>query len=188
MAKSWGVFLYEFPVYLQGKTFCRHHASLTLYAIITVIYEDSSWSWQFVQIIIHDLYLLPRCHESMIFASLALCDGNPPVTGGALTFLRVSFNKMLNKQSNCRWVETPWLWNSWRYVSIFELFPPSKPLSELTMTWSTDTTRLNELNIAYIQEEWNFCSTNIIKCTFEQKCRESETQTFGSGINPGILF
>ena len=56
------------------------------------------------------------CRKMETFSTiLAICEGNPPVT---VTFpwqsdelwclLYVSFNKILDTQSNCQWPETPW--------------------------------------------------------------------------------
>ena len=52
-----------------------------------------------------------------LFTLLALCEGNPPMTGGFPsqrivmpnfdTFFDISPNRLLNKQSKCRWIEAP---------------------------------------------------------------------------------
>ena len=59
-------------------------------------------------------------HQLETFSALlALCEGNPPVTGGFLSqrpvtqhsfdiFFDVRLNKRSNKQSRCWWFETPW--------------------------------------------------------------------------------
>ena len=67
------------------------------------------------------------CNDSLmqaVFTLLALCEGNPPVTGGFSSqrasntgfdvFFDVSLNKRQNKQSSCRWFETPG-WSLWRH-------------------------------------------------------------------------
>ena len=54
-------------------------------------------------------------------ALLAPCEGNPtrglpsqrPVTRSFHVFFDLRLNKRLNKQSRCRWFETPW-WSLWR--------------------------------------------------------------------------
>ena len=49
-------------------------------------------------------------HESLtpwLSALLALCEGNPLVML-CIDIFRVKLNKLLNKQSKCRWVQTPW--------------------------------------------------------------------------------
>ena len=55
-------------------------------------------------------------HEmETLSALLALCEGNPPVTGGfplkrqwrGVVFFDLRLNKHLSKQSRCRWIETP---------------------------------------------------------------------------------
>ena len=62
-------------------------------------------------------------------ALLALCDGNPPVTGGFLSlraatrsfdvFFDLRHNKLLNKQSRRWWLETPSR-SLWRHCDVYE--------------------------------------------------------------------
>ena len=60
------------------------------------------------------------CHDiEMVYALLALCEGNPPQVAGwfplrstsntsfGISFL-VELNTLFNKQSSCQWSETPW--------------------------------------------------------------------------------
>ena len=66
-------------------------------------------------------------HQMEIFSALlALCEGNPPVTGGFPSqrpvaqsvdvFLDVHLNKRLRKQSKWWWFETPWR-SLWRHCN-----------------------------------------------------------------------
>ena len=60
-------------------------------------------------------------------ASMTLCGGNPPVTGGFPSqrpvtrrfdvFFDVRLNKPLSKRSRRRWFETPWL-SLWRHCNV----------------------------------------------------------------------
>ena len=62
-----------------------------------------------------------RCHDmEMLSELLALCEGNPPVTGWKVSsrkglimqscavFYDFSWNKLWNKQLSCQWFEMPW--------------------------------------------------------------------------------
>ena len=76
--------------------------------------------------IIDTLYMVPKWNYMMTYwmgtfpASLALYEGNPPVTsefpsqrpvtGSFDDFFDVRLNKILSKQSRCWWFETPWRW------------------------------------------------------------------------------
>ena len=67
-------------------------------------------------------------HQTETFPmSLALCEGNPPVTGGFPSqrplkwsfafFYGVRLNKPLSKQSRCRWIERSWR-SLWRHGNV----------------------------------------------------------------------
>ena len=69
-------------------------------------------------------------HQMEIFSTLlALCEGNPQVTGvfpsqrpvtwSFDVFFHVSLNKLLRKQSRCRWSETPWH-SLWRHCNVYK--------------------------------------------------------------------
>ena len=66
-------------------------------------------------------------HMETLSALLALCEGNPPITGGFPPqragnagfgdFFDVSQNKQLTKHSSRRWFETPWC-SLWRQRNV----------------------------------------------------------------------
>ena len=80
------------------------------------------------------MYIIPRWRHQMetFTVLLALCEGNPPVTGGFLSQrpvtrnLDVVFdlrpNKRISKQSRCRWFETPSC-SLWRHFVTDPLTP-----------------------------------------------------------------
>ena len=94
---------------------------------------------------------------------LALCVGNPPVTGGFPTHRQVKWsfdvNKLLNKQSSCQWFETPWhsyvIWLTSLYHShsVFTFDFLEEGYVAVPMSW-----RL--LNLRHI-----FCSTCLLQKT-----------------------
>ena len=62
---------------------------------------------------------------------LALCKGNPPVTvdypdKGPATPTLMLPNRRFNKQSGCRWTETPG-WSLWRHCNAIKNFRESAP-------------------------------------------------------------
>ena len=80
------------------------------------------WKQSSNEIMLLKIYLDLLCHVhddmETVFVSLALCWGNPPVTGrsplnGPINaghwWFPVFLNKLLNKQSICRLFVTPWL-------------------------------------------------------------------------------
>ena len=79
------------------------------------IHSVSWWySWQLGAF--GDVAMTMSWYETLS-ALLALCEGNPPVTGGfpsqrtSNADFDVTVNKRLNKQLSCRWFEKPW--RSW---------------------------------------------------------------------------
>ena len=127
----------------QAVNLCSHHASHQI-RNGQMAGRDCS---QFLSILLQPaenrLVLLSYCDIelflSMMTSSngnlstlLAICERNPPVTGGFPTqrpvmrsfdvFSDLRLNKRLSKQSICRWFETP-LRSLWRHCSgIFELW------------------------------------------------------------------
>ena len=83
------------------------------------------------QVIITMLAMMSWCaswwRHQTFSALLALCEGNPPVTGwfpsqrpvtwSIDVFFDLRQNKRLNKQSRRRWFETPWR-SLWRHCSV----------------------------------------------------------------------
>ena len=77
-----------------------------------------------------------RHQMETFFALLALCEGNPSVTGGFPSqrpvtrnfdvFFDVRLSKRLNKQSRCRWFETP-LCSLWRHCNVHPQFRHTNP-------------------------------------------------------------
>ena len=95
--------------------FTWYHGTLTF-----KISENSTYLQQIISIL-YDFHLTSWwCHDiEMVYALLALCEGNPPQVAGwfplrstsntsfGISFL-VELNTLFNKQSSCQWSETPW--------------------------------------------------------------------------------
>ena len=70
-----------------------------------------------------------RHHMETLFPLLALCEGNPPITGGFPSkratnmgldvIFEVSQSKQFNKHLSCRCYETPWC-SLWRHDNVSE--------------------------------------------------------------------
>ena len=108
----------EFPAQMASNAenvsiWWRHHAFWNSESRFRIWMSNSfqNYSWW-------------RNDMEMLFALLALCEGNPPVTSGfpsqraSNVVLGVSLNKLLNKQSGYWWFETPWSPKGHRYDKV----------------------------------------------------------------------
>ena len=132
-------------------------------------------------------------HQMETFpALLALCEGNPPVTGrfpsqrpvtqSFNVFFDLHLNKQLNKQSRCRWFETPLhlLWHHCNDMSMFsgqemvwEILPDSMQSSQLSRSIIT-MSNFSEVITSYVECQWSAIfrqfSQMYLKYTFHVEC------------------
>ena len=96
--------------------------SLRLFRCLTPTLR-SSWQTRWLPAATHSSQVRrtvnsPWRHDLETFSALlALCEGNPPVTGGfpsqrtsnaEMFFFDIPLNKRMNKHLSCRWFEMPW--------------------------------------------------------------------------------
>ena len=104
---------------------------------------------------------------------LALCEGNPPVTGGFPSqrpvmwsfdiFLDVCLNKQLSKHSTCQWVEMPLHW-LWRHCNDILWTHKRQPVYQPWDTWCPGAMVVSSLETTgpvTIQHQ-STCFTNIL--------------------------
>ena len=125
------------------------------------------------------------CHQMDTFSALlALCEGNPPVTGGFTSqrpvtrsfgvFLDLRLNKWLSKQSGCRWFEAP-SGSLWRHFNALMLRVTT--LCKSILAWFYQCFRYNwddQLSIErFVQERRNSSALSMglrLFCTNPSQC------------------
>ena len=124
--------------------------------------------WNLESSITNCLFGGPQAVSLMIMPShgnavlLALCEGNPPVTSGSphngpvmqddFLFDITSLNKLLEKQSGCRWFEIPWclydinvMWSSADRGFMESIVLISTLQTQINMAWYWSLLDTNEI-------------------------------------------
>ena len=114
-------------------------------------------------------------HQKETFSALlAFCAGNSPVTGEFLSLATRSFDDFfdlrLNKQSRCRWFETPSR-SLWRHCN--ECIHPIQGITtvwgilpKLNSIWKRTTSRLLIAYFPVVQSLWNDEHSTAVTHTF----------------------
>ena len=128
--------------------------------------------YKFLTTSIWFVFLWLRDQMETFFALLALCEGNPPVTGefpsqrpvrrGFHVFFNLRLNNRLSKQSRRRWFETTWR-QLWRHCNVFIQFPDTG--CWYTSRGKTSTRRLYYRHILLHDFSTPFICTEPDVCT-----------------------